>query len=57
MTIIISVPGDLAGAMHALLPFIEPFALAIAGVCGAGVLVQVGLDLGFKLVQRALRPA
>jgi hypothetical protein len=57
MTIIITVPGGLAEAMHALIPFIEPIALAIAGACGAGVLVQVGLGFGFKLAQRALRPA
>jgi hypothetical protein len=56
MTIIITLPGGLAEAMHALIPFIEPIALAIAGACGAGVLVQVGLDFGFKLVQRVLRP-
>jgi hypothetical protein len=57
MTIVITMPGGLAGAMHALIPFIEPIALAIAGACGAGLLVQVGLDLGFKLIHRALGPA
>jgi hypothetical protein len=57
MTIILTMPGGLAEAMQALLPFIEPIALAIAGACGAGLLVQVGLDIGFKLVQRALSPA
>jgi hypothetical protein len=57
MTIVITIPGGLAEAMHTLIPFIEPIALAVAGACGAGLLVQVGLGLGFKLVQRALRPA
>lgn len=57
MTIVITMPGGLAEAMHALIPFIEPIALAIAGACGAGLLVQVGLDLGFKLIHRALGPA
>ncbi|GAA4488627.1 hypothetical protein GCM10023191_018280 [Actinoallomurus oryzae] len=55
MTIVISIPGDLAAAIRALLPFVEPIALAIAGACGAGVLTQFGLDLGFRLAQRALR--
>jgi hypothetical protein len=58
MTIIISIPltmpGGVAEAMRALLPLIEPLALAIAGACGAGILMQLGLDLGLKLVQRAL---
>jgi hypothetical protein len=57
MTIVITMPGGLAEAMHALIPFIQPIALAIAGACGAGLLVQVGLDLGLKLVHDALRPA
>jgi len=57
MTIIISVPGDLAGAIRALLPFVEPIALAVAGACGAGFLLQLGLDLGFRLARRALRPS
>ena len=57
MTIVITMPGGLAEAMHALIPYIEPLALAIAGACGAGLLAQVGLGLGLKLVQRALRPA
>jgi hypothetical protein len=56
MTVVITMPGGLAEAMHALIPFIEPIALAIAGACGAGLLVQVGLELGFKVMQRALRP-
>jgi hypothetical protein len=54
---IISVPGDLAGAIRALLPFVEPIALAVAGACGAGFLLQLGLDLGFRLARRALRPS
>jgi ABC-type methionine transport system permease subunit len=57
MTIVITMPGGLVEAMHTLIPLIEPIALAIAGACGAGLLVQVGLDLGFKLVHSALRPA
>jgi hypothetical protein len=56
MTIVITMPGGLAEAMHALIPFIEPIALAVAGACGAGLLVQMGLGLGFKLIQRALSP-
>jgi hypothetical protein len=55
MTIVFSIPGDLAAAMRALLPFLEPIALAIAGACGAGVLTQLGLDIGFRLARRALR--
>jgi hypothetical protein len=34
--------------------FIEPIALAIAGACGAGILLQLGLDAALKLAQRAL---
>ncbi|GLY77472.1 hypothetical protein [Actinoallomurus iriomotensis] len=55
MTIVISIPGDLAAVMRALFPLLEPIALAIAGACGAGVLTQFGLDLGFRLARRALR--
>jgi hypothetical protein len=58
MTIIISIPltmpDGIAEAMRALFPLIEPIALAIAGACGAGMLMQLGLDLGLKLVRRAL---
>jgi hypothetical protein len=58
MTITISVPltmpDGLTEAVRALFPFIEPLALAIAGACGAGIIMQLGLDLGLKLVQRAL---
>jgi hypothetical protein len=59
MTITITIPtpvlpGGLAGTMRSLLPFVEPVALAIAGACGAGILLQLGLDLGFRLARRAL---
>jgi hypothetical protein len=53
---VIGVPADLAEALRALLPLIEPVALAIAGALGAGFLFQLGLELGFELVLRALRP-
>ncbi len=55
MTITFSIPGDLAEAMRAFLPLIEPIALAIAGACGAGVLTQLGLNLGLRLARHALR--
>jgi hypothetical protein len=54
MTIIITVPADLATAMRLLMPLVEPVVLAIAGACGAGFLVQLCLDLGLRLAQRAL---
>jgi hypothetical protein len=60
MTITITIPapilhGGLAGTMRSLLPLVEPVALAIAGACGAGILLQVGLDIGFKLARHALQ--
>jgi hypothetical protein len=60
MTITITIPtlalqGGLAEAMRSLLPLLEPVALAIAGACGAGILVQLGLDIGFKLAHRTLQ--
>jgi hypothetical protein len=60
MTIIIgfpplTAPGDLAEAIHVLLTLIEPIAMALAAACGAGLLVQLGLGVGIKLTQRALR--
>jgi hypothetical protein len=63
MTIIImgipplTAPGDLAEAIRVLLTLIEPIAMALAGACGAGLLLQLGLSLGIKLTQRALRQA
>ena len=59
MTIIIGIPpltlpADLAEALRALFPFIEPIALAVAGACGAGILVQLGLDAALRLLQHAL---
>jgi hypothetical protein len=62
MTIIIGIPpliapGDPAEAIRVLLTLIEPIAMAVAAACGAGLLFQLGLGLGIKLTQRALRPA
>ncbi|MGH3377683.1 MAG: hypothetical protein ACRDP6_23420 [Actinoallomurus sp.] len=59
MTIIFEVPpltlpADLAEALRALLPIIEPIALAVAAACGAGVVLQLGLDAALRLVRRAL---
>lgn len=55
MTITISIPaGGLGAVMRSLLPLIEPVALAIAGACGAGPLVQIGLDIGLRLARHAL---
>jgi hypothetical protein len=59
MTITITIPppalpGGLYDALRSVFPFVEPVALAIAGACGAGLLIQVGLDLMLKLVRHAL---
>lgn len=59
MTIIIGIPtptmpADLAEVLRTLLPLVEPIALAVAGACGAGIVLQLGLDAALKLVQRAL---
>jgi hypothetical protein len=53
MTITMFTPG-LAEAVRSLLPVMEPIVLAIAGACGAGILVQIGLGLGLRLARRAL---
>jgi hypothetical protein len=34
---------------------VEPVALAIAAACGAGFLLQIGLEIGLKLAHRALQ--
>jgi hypothetical protein len=59
MTIFIEVPpltmpADLVGALRVLLPIIEPIALAVAAACGAGVVLQLGLDAALRFVRRAL---
>jgi hypothetical protein len=54
---IIIVNGGVADALRTLLPVLEPLAMAVAGACGAGFLVQLGLDVCLRLAQRALRPA
>jgi hypothetical protein len=54
MMIIITVPDGLAGALRALIPLVEPVALALAGAFGAGLLLQLGIDVGLKIIQRAL---
>lgn len=59
MTITISVPqlrlmGGLGEMMRSLLPYLEPIAVAIAGACGAGVLMQIGIDVGLRLAKHAL---
>jgi hypothetical protein len=56
MTIIIA-NGGVAEVLRTLLPVIEPLAMAVAGACGAGLLVQLGLDVCLRLAHRALRPA
>jgi hypothetical protein len=60
MTITITIPqltlrSGLAGTMCSLLPLVEPFALAIAGACGAGIPLQLGLDVGLRLARQALQ--
>ncbi|MFJ2033035.1 hypothetical protein [Streptosporangium sp. NPDC087985] len=60
MTITITIPwlalqGDLAESTRSLLPLVETVTLAIAGACGAGILLQLGLQLGLKLAQHALQ--
>jgi hypothetical protein len=51
----LALPGGIAGTTRSLLPLVEPVALAIAGACGAGILLQLGLDIGFKLARHALQ--
>jgi hypothetical protein len=51
----LALPGDLAETLRSLLPWVEPVALAIAGACGAGFLLQIGLEIGLKLAHRALQ--
>ncbi|MEV5705058.1 hypothetical protein [Actinoallomurus sp. NPDC052274] len=60
MTITISIPQlalstGLADALRSLLPFLEPVAVAIVGACGAGILAQIGLDIGLRLIQSTLQ--
>jgi hypothetical protein len=60
MTITITIPtlallGGIAATMRTLLPLVEPVTLAIAGACGAGILLQLGLNIGFKLARHALQ--
>lgn len=50
----LSLPGGLSEAIRSLLPVVEPIVLAVAGACGAGLLAQIGLDLGLKLARHAL---
>jgi hypothetical protein len=50
----LTMPGGFSEAMRSLLPFVEPLVLAIAGACGAGFLLQVGLEIGLKAAQHAL---
>lgn len=59
MTIMIGIAqaamtAGLPEMMRSLLPFIEPVALAVASACGAGLLVQIGLELGLTLARHAL---
>jgi hypothetical protein len=59
MTITIEIPAPVlpdafAGRMRLLLPLVEPVALAIAGACGGGIPLQLGLGLGFKFARHAL---
>ena len=51
----LTLPDGLAGRMRFLFPFVEPVALAIAGACGAGIPLQLGLDVGFKVARHTLR--
>ncbi|MBC6461656.1 hypothetical protein [Actinomadura sp. HBU206391] len=50
----LTLPDGLGETMRLLVPFVEPVALAIAGACGAGIPLQLGLDVGFRLARRAL---
>lgn len=59
MTITISIPqlrrtDGLGAVMRSLLPYVGPIAIAIAGACGAGLLMQLGLEVGLKLARHAL---
>ncbi|MEV0408938.1 hypothetical protein [Actinoallomurus sp. NPDC050550] len=61
MTITINVPqlvlpAGLSDALRSLLPFLEPIAVAIVGACGAGIVVQIGLDVALRLARNAMRP-
>ena len=60
MTITITIPNltlqsGLAGTVRSLLPLVEPVALAVAGACGVGIPLQLGMNVGFRLARRALR--
>ncbi|MCW2887248.1 MAG: hypothetical protein QOE54_4618 [Streptosporangiaceae bacterium] len=60
MTITITIPtlalqGDIAGTLRSLLPLFELVAFAIAGAGGAGILLHLGLNIGFKLARHALQ--
>ncbi|WP_433190472.1 hypothetical protein [Actinoallomurus sp. CA-150999] len=60
MTITISIPQlalptGLSDALRSLLPFLEPVAVAIVGACGAGILVQIGLDIGLRLIRSTVQ--
>jgi uncharacterized membrane protein YqgA involved in biofilm formation len=51
----LAVPGDLAEMARSLLPLVGPVALAVAEACGAGLLLQLGLEIGLKLAHHALQ--
>lgn len=54
MTITIEIPTLPGEMLRALIPLVEPVALAIAGACGAGVLTQLAFDVVLRLARRAL---
>ena len=59
MTIMIGISREVLAVglpemVRSLLPFIEPVALALVSACGAGLLVQIGLDVGLMLARHAL---
>lgn len=57
MAIMIVTNAGVAETLRTLLPVIEPLAMALAGALGAGLLVQLGLDVCLRLARHALGPA
>lgn len=49
-----SLPTGFSGTLRLLLPLLEPLAFAIAGALGAGIVAQIGLDVGLRLARHAL---
>jgi hypothetical protein len=54
MTVTIEIPTAPGEVLRALIPLVEPVALAIAAACGAGVLTQIAIDAALRLARHAL---